>query len=44
MDYKTTITFCVSKQVLKNLQQKSKTKSLDEYINTLIMKDIDRLT
>lgn len=38
------VQFCVSKDVLKKLQSKSKSKSIDDYINTLIMKDIDRLT
>ena len=43
-NYSATVRFCVSKDVLKKLQSKSKSKSIDDYINTLIMKDINRLT
>jgi len=43
-NYSATIKFCVNKDVLKKLQSKSKSKSIDDYINTLIMKDINRLT
>lgn len=44
MNYSATIKFDVSKEVLKKLAQKGKARSIDEYINQLIMKDIDRLT
>jgi len=43
-NHSATVRFCVSKDVLKKLQSKSKSKSIDDYINTLIMKDIDKLT
>lgn len=44
MNYSATIRFSVSKEVLKRLAQKRKAKSIDDYINMLIMNDIDRLT
>ena len=44
MNYSATIKFSVSKEVLKRLAQKRKAKSIDDYINMLIMNDIDRLT
>jgi|MDTC01.3.fsa_nt_gb hypothetical protein len=44
MYYSSTIRFSVSKELLKKLQQKSKAKTIDDYINQLVMRDIDKLT
>lgn len=44
MNYSATIKFCISKETLKKLQQKRKVRSLDDYINQLILNDIDKLT
>lgn len=44
MNYFSTVRFQVSKEILKKLVSKSKSKSIDDYINQLIMKDIDKLT
>ncbi len=44
MNYSAIVKFSVSKDVLKKLSSKRKAKSIDDYINQLIMMDIDRLT
>ena len=44
MNHTQTIRFSVSKELIKKLQQKRKAKSIDDYINMLVMNDIDRLT
>ena len=44
MTYTASVRFSVSKETLKKLQSKRKAKSIDDYINMLVMNDIDRLT
>ena len=44
MNHSQTIRFSVSKELIKKLQQKRKAKSIDDYINMLVMNDIDKLT
>jgi len=39
-----TIRFQITKELLKKLQSKKKAKSIDDYINQLVMKDIDLLS
>ena len=41
MNHRETITFEVNKVILKKLQSKRKAKSINDYINQLIMKDLD---
>ena len=44
MNHRETITFEVNKElILKKLQSKRKAKSINDYINQLIMKDLDNL-
>ena len=44
MNHTQTIRFQVTKELLKKLQSKKKAKSIDDYINQLVMKDIDLLS
>jgi len=44
MTHTQTIRFQITKELLKKLQSKKKAKSIDDYINQLVMKDIDLLS
>lgn len=41
MNHKEVITFEVSKVILKKLQSKRKARTINDYINQLVMKDLD---
>ena len=42
MNHTQTIRFQFSKEILKKLQSRRKARSIDDYINQLIMMDIDK--
>jgi hypothetical protein len=43
MTFNSQVRFQISKEILMNISKKRKCKTLDEYINKLILEDIDKL-